>query len=76
MLSSESFESCIENPKAYYVFYQYFYKAAIGETKWKEYLGKSGDRIGNSNTEAFALLLLANNYKAWLHQEKWPTVMT
>ena len=28
------------------------------------------ERIGNANTEAFAYLLLANNYKAWLYEEK------
>ena len=26
--------------------------------------------IGNDTTEAFALLLFANNYKAWLYEEK------
>jgi hypothetical protein len=27
-------------------------------------------RIGNDTAEAFALLLFANNYKAWLYEEK------
>ena len=30
----------------------------------------SEERIGNDTTEAFALLLFANNYKAWLYHEK------
>ena len=30
----------------------------------------SEERIGNDTTEAFALLLFANNYKAWLYKEK------
>ena len=71
MLSLESIEQRLENPKAYYVFYEFFYKAAVGEVRWKECLdGTSDERIGNDTTEAFALLLFANNYKAWLYDEK------
>jgi hypothetical protein len=66
MLSLESFEQRLENPKAYYVFYEYFYKAAVGEVRWKECMDSSDERIGNDTTEAFALLTLANNCKAWL----------
>ena len=58
------------NPKAYYVFYEYFYKAAVGESWWKDCMKKIDGRIGNDTTEAFALLLFANNYKAWLYEEK------
>ena len=32
MLSLESIEKRLENPKAYYIFYQFFYKAAVGES--------------------------------------------
>ena len=70
MLSLESIEQRLENPKAYYVFYDYFYKAAVGEVRWKECLDCGDMRIGNDTTEAFALLLFANNYKAWLYEEK------
>ncbi len=70
MLSLESIERRLENPKAYYVFYQFFYKAAVGEVHWKECMDSSEARIGNDTTEAFALLLFANNYKAWLYEEK------
>ena len=70
MLSLESVERRLDDPKACYVFYQYFYKAAVGEVRWKEFVEKSEGRIGNNTTEAFALLLFANNYKAWMHEEK------
>jgi hypothetical protein len=33
MLSLESMERRLENPKAYYVFYEFFYKAAVGEQR-------------------------------------------
>jgi hypothetical protein len=36
MLSLESIEQRLLNPKAYYVFYEFFYKAAVGGTRWKE----------------------------------------
>jgi hypothetical protein len=70
MLSLESIEQRLENPKAYYIFYLFFYKAAVGEVRWNECMDTSGERIGNDTTEAFALLLFANNYKAWLYEEK------
>jgi hypothetical protein len=71
MLSLESMEQRLDNPKAYYVFYEFFYKAAVGEVCWKDCLEDSdGKRIGNDTTEAFALLIVANNYKAWLYEEK------
>ena len=71
MLSLESImEMRIENSKAYYVFYEFFYKSAVGEVHWKECLDGDARRIGNDTTESFALLLLANNYKAWWLYEK------
>jgi hypothetical protein len=68
--SMESLKRRLHDPKAYCVFYMYFYTAAVGDTHWKECLSKEGGRIGSNTTEAFALLLLDNNYKAWLYEEK------
>jgi hypothetical protein len=48
----------------------YFYTAAVGEVRWKEFLSKKEGRIGSNTMEAFALLVLVNNYKAWLYEEK------
>ena len=60
----------MKDPKAYFIFYMYFYTAAVGEVRWREYLSKKGERIGSNTMEAFALLVLVNNYKAWLYEEK------
>lgn len=72
MFSLESMLKRLDNPKIYYIFYEFFYKSAVGESEWKQFMSKTsnGVRIGNDNTEAFALLLLSNNYKAWLCEEK------
>ena len=70
MLSLESVEKRLDNPKAYYVFYDYFYKAAVGDRTWKDCMERENVRIGNNTTEAFALLIFANSYKAWLYEEK------
>jgi hypothetical protein len=60
----------LKDPKAYCIFYMYFYTAAVGEVRWKECLSKEEGRIGSNTMEAFALLVLVNNYKAWLYEEK------
>jgi hypothetical protein len=60
----------LEDPKAYFIFYLYFYTAAVGEVSWKECMSKTEGRIGSNTLEAFALLVLVNNYKAWLYEEK------
>ena len=70
MISLESMEKRLQNPKSYYLFYKFFYRAALGESLWKQHMCEdSGTRIGNNNTQAFALLLMKNNYRAWLHEE-------
>ena len=68
--SIDSIKRRWEDPKTYCLFYMYFYTAAVGEVRWKEYLSKEDERIGSNTMEAFALLLLVNNYKAWLYEEK------
>ncbi len=68
--SIESLKRRLKDPKAYCIFYMYFYTAAVGEVRWKECLSKEDERIGSNTMEAFALLVLVNNYKAWLYEEK------
>ena len=70
MPSIDSIKRRWEDPKTYCLFYMNFYTAAVGEVRWKEYLSKEDERIGSNTMEAFALLLLVNNYKAWLYEEK------
>jgi len=67
MLAFECFEQRWKFPKAYHLFYDQFFKAAMGDKKWKENL-EDGKPFGNSNTEAFALMCLKNNYHAWMAQ--------
>jgi len=69
MLAFECFEERWKFPKAYHLFYDSFFKAAVGEKRWKESLAKDKP-FGNSNTEAFAFMVLKNNYHAWLAQAK------
>ena len=68
--SLESIQRRWDDPKTYCIFYMYFYTSAVGEVRWKEYLSKEEGRIGSNTMEAFALLVLENNYKAWLYEEK------
>jgi hypothetical protein len=68
--SIESLKRRWKDPKAYCIFYMNFYTAVVGETRWKECLSKEDTRIGSNTMEAFALLVLVNNYKAWLYEEK------
>jgi hypothetical protein len=44
--------------------------AVAGETRWKQCLSKEDGWIGSNTMEAFALLVLVNNCKAWLCEEK------
>jgi hypothetical protein len=48
----------------------YFYTAAVGDVCWKDCLSKEEGWIGSNTMEAFALLVLVNNYKEWLYEEK------
>jgi hypothetical protein len=68
--SIESLGRRLKDPKAYCIFYMYFYTAAVGDVRWKDCLSKEEGRIGSNTMEAFALLVLVNNYKAWLYEEK------
>ena len=68
-----TFEARLADPKTYYLFYVYFYRPAIGESGWKNFVEKDRNdqqRIGNCNTEAFAHMVLKNNYFAWLYEAK------
>ena len=70
MPSIESIGRQLKDPKAYFIFYMYFYTAAVGEIRWKKCISKKEERFGSNTMEAFALLVLVNNYKAWLYEEK------
>ena len=60
-----SFQSRLHNPKVNYLFYEYFYKAVIGEARWKRNMEEKKP-CGTSISEAFTHALLENNYFSWL----------
>jgi len=89
-----AFEERLSNPTNYYIFYDYFLRAAVGDKAWKqvagvmqserhkkarlsgasddsnESLSGSQKRMSSSLDEAFALIMLKNNYFAWLLEYK------
>ena len=71
--SIEAFEMGIEVVPVYFAFYEYFFKASVGESRWKRACLQATDlkeRIGSVQDEAFALIQLKNNYFAWLVEAK------
>jgi hypothetical protein len=61
----------LEDPKASScIFYMYFYRATVGEARWRDCLKEKDRRIGNNTTETFSFLVFVNNYKAWLYYEE------
>lgn len=67
--SIEAFEEMIEIPCVFMVFYEYFFKSCVGDSEWKQSCIQTSDLsapVFNYQTEAFALLVLRNNYFAWL----------
>ena len=64
MPAYECFEKRIQFPKAYKVFYHYFYKCVVGERNWADAIENKSE-FGNFNTEAFTHMVLKNNYTAW-----------
>jgi hypothetical protein len=71
--SIEAFEMGIEIPSVYFVFYEYFFKSSVGDAKWKKACLEADavtDPLGMMQGEAFAMLMLKNNYFAWLWEAK------
>lgn len=65
----ESFAQWWMLPKVNYLFYQYFYKAAVGDATWKSRLAEN-KRLGPVILEAYAHATLHNQYFAWLYEYK------
>jgi hypothetical protein len=69
----ECFEQRLDNPNAYFLFYDNFLRAVEGEEKWKESAkckSTNDGRLSSPYNEAFAMILLKNNYFAWLLEAK------
>lgn len=61
----------LDIPGVYFIFYDYFFKSSAGDTSWKkacleETKLNRTKRLASEQTEAFAMLVLKNNYFAWL----------
>jgi len=67
--SIESFQARLKLPKVNYVFYEYFFRAVMGEARWKQRL-QEDKRLGTTNAEAFTHATIQNNYFSWLFQYK------
>ena len=55
------------------VFHEFFFKSSVGDTQWKISCLEEEDytaRIAPHQGEAFAMILLKNNYFAWLWENK------
>jgi hypothetical protein len=75
----EAFELRLKNPTNYILFYDNFLRAVEGEARWKASATSGNDLMTSSYNEAFAMILLKNNYAAWLAHEmgdKYPNLMT
>jgi hypothetical protein len=71
--SLEAFEEGVQLPCIYMVFHDYFLKSSVGDAAWKEACLDAADpteRIAPPQAQAFAMLLLRNNYFAWLWEAK------
>jgi hypothetical protein len=70
MPSLEAFEARLDIPGVYFIFYDYFFRSSAGDARWKKaWLEENKDlkrRLASEQTEAFAMLVLKNNYFAWL----------
>lgn len=69
MPSLEHFQMRHESPRVYFLFYNYFLRAVMGESKWTSSLNEN-KKLGTTVAEAYAHTLLENNYFAWLFEYK------
>jgi hypothetical protein len=83
--SCECFNKRLDDPNSYFVFHKYFVRAVIGDEEWKKsYRSGRESHTGGDSTittqyrdqlcspldEAFALIMLQNNYFSWLLEAK------
>lgn len=76
-----AFEMMERIPAVYWLFNEFFFRSSVGDTVWKRNCNKDKDKcgsLGNVPEQAFAMILLKNNYFAWLldAKEKYPNLLT
>jgi len=67
--SIESFQMRLKLPKVNFIFYEYFFKAVVGDSVWTRHFAEN-KRFGTNVSEAFAHAIIENNYFAWLYDYK------
>ena len=69
--SLEAFKMRVEIPVVYIIFYDYFLKPSVGDARWKKIcMDERSGSLGSVQSESFAMILLRNNYFAWLLEAK------
>ena len=67
--SIEHFQQRYNSPRVYFLFYNYFLRAVMGDNKWKSNL-EGNKKLGTNIAEAYTHSLIENNYFAWLFEYK------
>jgi hypothetical protein len=67
--STESFQMRLKLAKVNFIFYEYFFKAVVGDGIWKQCFAEN-KRLGTNVSEAFAHAIIENNYFTWLYDYK------
>jgi hypothetical protein len=65
----ESIQMRLKLPNVNFIFYEYFFKAVVGDGIWKQCFAEN-KRLGTNVSEAFAHAIIENNYFAWLYDYK------
>jgi hypothetical protein len=71
----EAFQKRLDDPNHYFLFYKYFLRSAVGDEEWKRNSSSNksielSSRLATPLDEAFALVMLQNNYFSWLLEVK------
>jgi hypothetical protein len=67
--SIKSFQMRLKLPKINFTFYEYFFKAVVGDSIWKRCFIEN-KRLGTNVSKAFAHAIIENNYFPWLYDYK------
>ena len=71
--SVEHFQKRYKYPRVYFLFYEYFVRAVVGEKKWNKSMSDKNARLCTCIAEAYTHSLIENNYFAWLFEYKHGT---
>ena len=68
----ESFLNCINFPNLYWIYYDFFLRCVPGNKIWMKKIASNDkrDQLITVKSEAYAMIVLENNYNAWMYEEK------